>query len=502
MNAQPVILRELRAEARNPFSYWLRIIGAGVVIAGLAFLLWSQARLTPQAGSWLFHELNSTLFFALMIFAPLLTADCISREQREGTLGLLFLTPLKARDIVLGKSLTHSVRALSLLVAALPILALPFVLGGVTGSAVLHAAALNVSGLLCALASGLLATSRTVEWIRAVVMAELLSGLFAVLLHQMPRAYSSLGRAWASSQGGFALLMLRSSDAILLLLSGLVFVWAVHRAGQHLEASWQTETAAFGQPRWVSLFSTSGFWRSVFRWNKSRTLDRNPIAWLQEYSWTARLTKWGWCFVVLGLELIVLMDVSTPSFIQWQTRLTILVGIGLAFSAVASFHRERQTGALETLLVTPLRAEDLIKGRLWGLWGHFLPAFAILLLCWVFAPFEYLPRQRNLASLALTLYLTVPAIGLFFSLLRTNFFVSWLLTCGLGVALPLMVANYLRRPVWLLVRANLPSGAIPNFDYLFFGMIAGVEFACAGCALMLLHRNLARRTFALRGGAE
>ncbi|HQU46125.1 MAG TPA: hypothetical protein PK867_25150, partial [Pirellulales bacterium] len=33
----------------------------------------------------------------------MLTADCISSERREGTLGLLFLTDLRGHDVVLGK---------------------------------------------------------------------------------------------------------------------------------------------------------------------------------------------------------------------------------------------------------------------------------------------------------------------------------------------------------------------------------------------------------------
>ena len=169
----------------------------------------------------------------------------------------------------------------------------------------------------------------------------------------------------------------------------------------------------------------------------------------------------------------------------------------LAFSAVASFHRERQTGALELLLVTPIKTAALIRGRLWGLLGHFLPAFAILLLCWFFAPYDYLPRQRHFATLALALFLTTPVIGLFFALTRVNFFVSWILTFALGVALPFMVADDLRRPVWLFVRAHFPPGLIPNFDAFFFGMIVAVEIAWAGCGLLLLHRNLTRRTFAV-----
>jgi len=40
--------------------------------------------------------------------------DCISREKREGTLGLLFLTPLRVTDVIAGKAIIHVLRALTL----------------------------------------------------------------------------------------------------------------------------------------------------------------------------------------------------------------------------------------------------------------------------------------------------------------------------------------------------------------------------------------------------
>jgi hypothetical protein len=42
MALSPVIVRELRAESRRPFSYWLRVLGAAV-----------QASLAILATSWL-----------------------------------------------------------------------------------------------------------------------------------------------------------------------------------------------------------------------------------------------------------------------------------------------------------------------------------------------------------------------------------------------------------------------------------------------------------------
>ena len=40
MTILPVIKRELRAEARRPFNYWLRVLGAAVAVLVCAVLIW------------------------------------------------------------------------------------------------------------------------------------------------------------------------------------------------------------------------------------------------------------------------------------------------------------------------------------------------------------------------------------------------------------------------------------------------------------------------------
>src|SRR5262245_10869138 len=72
--------------------------------------------------------------FILSMFEGLrATADSISIERREGTLGLLLLTDLTGREIVIGKVAAASVQSLMTVVAVLPAFALPLLAGGVTG---------------------------------------------------------------------------------------------------------------------------------------------------------------------------------------------------------------------------------------------------------------------------------------------------------------------------------------------------------------------------------
>src|SRR6266700_2957027 len=179
MNLLPVLVRELRAQSRQPMTYWLRVIGLGAMIGVLALV---DLRGAPsELGGRLFSALNATLFLSIWIFVPLLTADTISREKREGTLGLLFLTPLTPIGIVFGKSLIHTVRAITLFMAVLPALALPFLLGGLTWKDCVVSLLLNSSALVLALAAGLLASTLATDSRRALALALALSFGFAYL---------------------------------------------------------------------------------------------------------------------------------------------------------------------------------------------------------------------------------------------------------------------------------------------------------------------------------
>lgn len=411
----PILLRELRTESRSPFNYWLRVLGAGTMVLAFVFLIADQRGSPAQLGARVFRTLNSAVALSIILIGPVLTADCLSREKREGTLGLLFLTKLQAQDIVLGKSLIHSLRALTLVIATLPIIIFPFVLGGVSSRSVMTAITENMSHVFLALAAGLFASSRNTEWVRAVVTAELLSLSLAFV-------FDSIQSQW-------------KLPAVL-----FIFILAIDQAGKHLRNHWQFDLSAPPRPSWVRLFSDSAFWRRAFRWNTSRTLDRNPIAWLQEYSWTARLAKWGWLFFILAAEsYCVLQNFFRQSFFEWQLRIELLLVIGMAFSAAWSFQRERENGALELLLVTPLSLRQIIFGRAWGLWCHFFPAFATVTFIWSYVPYLSSRGQTGWIILSICTFLTLPFIGLNFSVVCRHFLVAWLATLAAAVLLPWII---------------------------------------------------------------
>ena len=180
-NVLPVIVRELRAGARQPAVYWLRMFGAGFVVLVFSFVMSTEQGSHATLGSKLFPRLHTTIMVAIWLLVPAMTADCLAREKREGTLGLLFLTPLTPTGIVVGKSLVHLLKAMTLWLAALPVMALPLLLGGLTWVDVCSAFALELGSVLLALSAGIYASGSSQAWSRAVVTAEIASLGLAVL---------------------------------------------------------------------------------------------------------------------------------------------------------------------------------------------------------------------------------------------------------------------------------------------------------------------------------
>ena len=553
MTCWPVILRELRAESRRPMNYWLRILGAGAITLVFGVSMLNQTESPATLGARLFGNLNATLFAAIWILVPLLTADCISQEKREGTLGLLFMTQLTASGIVFGKSLIHGLRSLTLLLGMLPILGLPFLLGGVSWKDGLLALMLDLSALILALAAGLLASTLVKDRVRALMLALMISFVFAGVFMSV----HWIGYWWLIAQGAFGMRFSpnftfgqvfnslfgqnMASQAVeifclntnlasrgiyfnyggpsgfwnqtwanfpvtlhyawLRFAAGLVglavlgYLGIMHLAARQIRRTWRLVPLSARQQWLLDFFCTPRIWNRLFRTRRARKLDQNPIGWLQQYSWGNRLNKWGWCLLIVIAECVLVGDSQLTFLWVGQYALAQLLILSLAFTASGSFRVEQETGALELLLVTPLNEQQIIGGRVRGLWNQFLPAALVLSMSWLylsrdlklFGGYSY-DHEDTWRVLVFPLffansYLTLPVIGLYFSLRRMNFIAAWLSTCLVGLFVPFLAYGFLSR-----------TAGISQSVY---GML-GAQLAGAIVAWSLLNRNLMRRVFTSR----
>jgi hypothetical protein len=166
-----------------------------------------------------------------------------------------------------------------------------------------------------------------------------------------------------------------------LLMVLLLVVASLRFAARSIDRSWQDKGPSLRQQALVKEYCTPLF-RRWFSRKMQKKLDRNPIAWLQQYSWKARLVKWGLCLAFVLIGTTVLLSTATELFSDARdaTRIMFLLVLAAAmtFSGINSFFEEKRSGALELILVTPISVNQIISGRVWGLLKQFLPAGLML----------------------------------------------------------------------------------------------------------------------------
>jgi len=539
MAVRTMMSRELREESRRPRIYWLRLgVGAACLMVLAFTILWAQSRLVAdsQLGLMLFGNLQTMVFCLIWLVVPFLTADTISRERREGTLGLLFLTPLRPREIVAGKAMVHWLRAVTSIGAVAPMLAVPWLLGGVGAVEYASALLIDTTSICLALSAGLTASLFARRWGEAMALAAIFAsatlGAYLFFYSGQLAALASVGRGfsplyaphWQLSErlmvgltmltgvmgvwGTFAGWLPPVShlwlDAQLATVALLVFLLVPRLAAYRLQSLIREERQPGRWEAWVKALYRPRYAQRRFRRKLSQALNRNPVGWLQQHRTGARMTKWIWCLLVVVVESAMLGSAGWDAVPSVQLWLAAFLALGVSMSASGSFAEERENGAFELLLVTPLREWDLIWGRLRGLWAQFLPAFLMLLavsLWWrASGPAVHAwwrSWEQSLAEavpwLLVALYLSLPAIGLWSSLVRRGFLSAWSTTVVWGLAIPLLLA---------FTSFGLPPTGLSRFESnnlsRFLMAFGSTQLTAAVVTLLLLHDRLTRRDFGLK----
>jgi len=171
-----------------------------------------------------------------------------------------------------------------------------------------------------------------------------------------------------------------------------------------------------------------------------------------------------------------------------QRVIALLLAGSLALSAAGSFRRERETGVLELLLVSPLGENQIISGRLGGLWGQFLPAFGLLLVIWAyFSTLLGNGHDAQAISFYALSFLSLPVIGLYFSLCCRNVLSAFLSTIGVGFLLPVALPLLLR--FFLSFELYVPPGIYTSVPASFLQSLFAI------ICWFKLHDRLKRRAF-------
>ncbi len=401
---QPVAGRELGAAARRRSTYHFRWWAALLAIAVSFIWLSSRSRsaLPGMASSPLF-ALQTTVAFGLALLAgPFFTCDCLSEEKRDGTLNLLLLTDLTPWDVVVGKFAAMALSAFNGLLVLLPIMAIPLMLGGVELAEFWRMVLALVNALFFSLALGLSLSAFVTDYSRALAGTLVLLALFGLGLPAISLSIS------ASPYAGWSVIDWLSPCYPFICAKEVAYVLAPHKfwislVGSHLlgwlflmlaavrlARSWRESDTTFPALALPSKIpglalltghSQSGSRRSLRRASK-RSLD--PV--LRLVGGTPLLSCLVWVLALGGGAWLLAnrwwLGQAAPH--QWISKsCAFALKVLFAFQACRFFVETRRNGALELLLCTPLRNEDLVTAQWRLLRRIFLwPAVVFLLLCW------------------------------------------------------------------------------------------------------------------------
>ncbi len=398
----PIAERELRVAARQGRTYGLRLRGALVgAVFGALLLLSAPARAGLPATAVPVFSLLGTLALLFCMFAgALATADSLTRERREGTLGFLFLTDLRGFDIVLGKLLAHGLRLGCALVAAVPGLAIPLLGGGIRGADFGQLVLLLLNTLFFFAALGLLISVCARDQRRAQQGAMLAVVVFWLILPAMvqaapllrcPAALTLLLQAGAPTSGLTSVPGPRYGVArpgVALLLNHLLGWGLLGLAAWRLPRAWQDRPAAGRARPWRARWER---WRQGGPARRARLravlLEQNAVAWLV----VRRRGRVFWPWVSIGLATLLFAPVAaggagdpTGTLLVATALLAVLhlrLKFGVAAEASNAVVATWQGGGLEVLLATPLAVAEVLRGHAQALRRQFRgPILAVGLL--------------------------------------------------------------------------------------------------------------------------
>ncbi|HYG35698.1 MAG TPA: ABC transporter permease [Clostridia bacterium] len=400
MTFLPIVTRELRVASRRSSTYWLRSGAAlAIIAAGVWLFLMMQNQAPRSVATGLFGVLTGGAVLFCLFSGVRSTADCLSEEKREGTLGLLFLTDLKGYDVVLGKLAATSVNAFYGILAVVPVMAIPLLMGGLSMNEVGRMALLAVNTLFFSLAIGMFVSSMARSSQRAMGTTFTLILLFALLfplcayLPVMVRKASQpihwlywFSPGFAYSQAFEATYRVPGNRfwASMAVIHGLSWLFLMG-ASLTVRHSWQDRPAGTKTLRWRDRWRSWSFGDLTERTDYRRLLlNQNAFFWLAARARLKPAIVWSFLGLVTlawlwGLAKFRRDWLNEGMFLTTAVTLNFVLRSWFANEATRQLAEERKAGTLELLLSTPLGVTDILHGQWLALKRQFLGPVMVVL---------------------------------------------------------------------------------------------------------------------------
>ncbi len=472
MLSVPVITREMLVTARQPLCYRMREAVVGLSILFMFAVVLNQGG-GQDSGLKLYTALHCSVVTMILFFAPALTGDAISREKREGTLDLLFLTPLNGQSIVSSKLFSNGLRMLTIWLACLPIVVIPVLAGGVSPPLIALSLCVQFVCLVLSLLAGL-TVSIFVHKALAAVLGSILAAVLAVSFHYI--VFCSLLSSVSLSSD--ILLQIYAALVQVLFFPALIvkgtlpansfwaflggstlyvfcisLLWAAI-LGRTLANRRRKEGESARTAWFRRVFLTPAIFKNTLQRSMRRRIESNPLIWMEyRTAWSRSARSILIALLIVGESYV--LDPFSSTFLYSQLIAAFIFVLLICVTASSSFQREKENGAFELLLVAPLTEEKLLFGRLCAVWGYYQPV-AIIFLVFIFSSLsnDRLSGMDNLFPIHLLSIclsaVTVPVTGLYFALRKKNFLAILTSTAFIAIFLPYFLWDVLQGFVSLL----------------------------------------------------
>ncbi|HEY3855757.1 MAG TPA: ABC transporter permease subunit [Verrucomicrobiae bacterium] len=395
MTFLPIVERELRTASRRRSTFGMRVKIAGAAALGVAACALANL-IAPSVtfGPSLFWGLSGLCMVYCLFAGRFMTADCLSQEKREGTLGLLFLTDLNGYDIVMGKLAATSLTGFYVLIALLPFLAVPFLAGGMTNGEMWRMELVLVTTFLYSLAIGLFASSISRERRKAMganlfLLVTLTAGLPAIagiifmannkpplqeLFYCCP-VYAFIqcaDKRFTAAPGNYWWSLATTIDMTVILT-----LLACHTAPR----SWKDKFTQRPIPQKAKQPSQSSQQGAVniAPLSRRRLLNNNAYLWLA--SRPQRKVFYVWALVVLVgcwwlLPYFFFPSIKVDAGYALAGMLNLALKLWITVEAGHQLAEDKKSGAFELLLTTPMTMRDIVRGQWLSLRRQFLGPLA------------------------------------------------------------------------------------------------------------------------------
>lgn len=469
-------------------------------------------------GASAFQILAQLQLAVAMPFSALLVASAVALEKDRKTLDLLLMTNLSNTELVLGKLLASLLSVIVVVLAAFPLLAILSLLGGISFDQIFRVQAVTLAS---ALATGSLG-STVALWREKTFQALAMTTLVLVLwlIGWEIVAAGGLGATWwgfstqtiatalSPWQAIIAAALPRFSDqaainlaqdpvtlflicavlisAVLNIIAiALVRVWNPTREIQHKAEPDPGTNRHLNEE--VPVDKTQRVIRVHGAGGKVRPVWDNPILWREIRTWAfgkkILIIRLAYLAVFIACSVAVIAVVRSPSISTAATGipaaakpLLALLVIGLILLnalSVTSITNERDSRALDLLLVTDLTPKEIVFGKLGGAFYNAKEMILLpLALCGYLLVSEQLTTENFLFLLAGWVVLSIFAatLGLHAGITYSNSRTAIATSIGTLIFLFLGIATCMRIMLAFTDSFEYQLGA-------FLGAIAGGSLA-------------------------